>query len=220
MIKLYNGDCLEVMKSIEDNSIDAIITDPPYTSPTVHAFGRFVVNRLSDLAIQEFYFTEIKKEWERILKPNAPVLIFCDDVYFAVLMGLFYEWKQKNLVVWDKGRIGMGNPFRKKHELIFYGNRGSLKLNKDDLTHIPSVIKCQIKKEFHSAEKPVELITTLIQGLTFEGASILDPFMGSCSTGVACVNTNRNFLGIEMDDKYFEIAKGRIREARSQQKLF
>ena len=92
--RIYNEDCIEGMKKIPSASIDMVLTDPPYTSPTVHAFGRQKVNRLSDLAIQEFYFAEIKKEWERILKPNAPVLIFCDDIYSAVLMGLFYEWQR------------------------------------------------------------------------------------------------------------------------------
>ena len=71
--KLYNEDCIDGMKKIPSASIDMVLTDPPYTSPTVHEFGRQKVNRLSDLAIQEFYFAEIKKEWERILKPNAPV---------------------------------------------------------------------------------------------------------------------------------------------------
>jgi len=219
MIDLRLGDCLKIMKTIPSESIDCIITDPPYTSPTVHAFGRKVVNRLSDLAIQEFYFTEIKKEWERILKPNAPVLIFCDDIYSAVLMGLFYEWKQKNLVIWDKGRIGMGNPFRKQHELIFYANRDSLKLNKEELTHIPTIIKAPLKKEFHGAEKPTELIEKLLNGLTYKDAVILDPFMGSCSTGIACLNTERNFIGIELDEKYYEVAKKRVGEKRKEKEI-
>jgi len=212
-IKLMQGDCLERMKEIENGSVDMILTDPPYTSPTVHAFGRQKVNRLSDLAIQEFYFATIKKEWERILKPNAPVMIFCDDIYFSVLMGLFYEWKQKSLVVWDKGRIGMGNPFRKKHELIFYANRGSVSLNKKNITHIPSIIKQTLSKEFHGAEKPVAVCSLLIDGLTIDGQVILDPFMGSGTTGVACVNTGRKFIGIELDKTYFKIAQERISAA-------
>jgi len=211
-IDLRLGDCLEVMKTLSNGSIDCIITDPPYTSPTVHAFGRKVVNRLSDLAIQEFYFAEIKKEWERILKPNAPVLVFCDDIYSAVLMGLFYEWKQKNLVIWDKGRIGMGNPFRKQHELIFYANRDSLKLNKKELTHIPTIIKSPLKKEFHGAEKPIELIEKLLNGLTLENAKVLDPFMGSGTTAVCCQNTKRDFIGIELDNGYYEVAKKRVQK--------
>ena len=214
-VLLYKGDCLEEMKKIPDGSVDLVLTDPPYTSPTTHAFGRKVAKRLSDLAIQEFYFTAIKAEWERILKPNAPVCVFCDDVYYAVLIGLFYSWQQTALVVWDKGKIGMGNPFRKQHELIFYGNRGGIELNKEELTHIPTILKSKIVKTFHGAEKPVDILTTLVNGLTKRGDTVLDCFMGSGSTGVACVNTNRNFIGIELDADYFKIAEKRIADAQN-----
>ena len=156
--KIYNEDCIEGMKKIPSASIDMVLTDPPYTSPTVHAFGRQKVNRLSDLAIQEFYFAEIKKEWERILKPNAPVLIFCDDIYSAVLMGLFYEWQQKNLVIWDKGRIGMGNPFRKQHELVFYANRGSIELNKNQYEPHPDCDKRNTNKRTSRSGKACKTI--------------------------------------------------------------
>ena len=208
--KIYNEDCIEGMKKIPSASIDMVLTDPPYTSPTVHAFGRQKVNRLSDLAIQEFYFAEIKKEWERILKPNAPVLIFCDDIYSAVLMGLFYEWQQKNLVIWDKGRIGMGNPFRKQHELVFYANRGSIELNKTNMSHIPTVIKETLTKEHHGAEKPVKLLMKLIDGLTKENATVLDCFIGSGSTAIACLETKRNYIGFELDKSYYETSQNRI----------
>jgi site-specific DNA-methyltransferase (adenine-specific) len=212
MIELHHGDCLEVMKTIPDSSVDMIVTDPPYTSPTVHAFGRQVTKRLSDLSIQEFYFSEIKKEWSRILKPDAPVLVFCDDIYSAVLTGLFYEWKQTALLVWDKGRIGMGNPFRKQHELIFYANRGSVVLNKESHSHIPTVIKCPLTKQHHGAEKPVPLIEMLISGLSQKGDAVLDCFMGSGTTGVACANTGRAFIGIEQDAGYLAIARSRIEQ--------
>lgn len=213
---INNEDCIEGMKKIPSASIDMVLTDPPYTSPTVHAFGRQKVNRLSDLAIQEFYFAEIKKEWERILKPNAPVLIFCDDIYSAVLMGLFYEWQQKNLVIWDKGKIGMGNPFRKQHELIFYANRGSIVLNKETLTHIPTVIKEPLTKEYHGAEKPVRLLQKLINGLTDNNGTVLDCFMGSGSTAIACMNTHRNYIGFELDKSYWAIAQKRVEENKKE----
>ena len=106
----------------------------------------------------------------------------------------------------------MGNPFRKQHELIFYANRGSLELNKTNMSHIPTVIKETLTKEYHGAEKPVKLLMKLIDGLTKENATVLDCFMGSGSTGVACLNTNRKFIGIELDDGYFNIATNRIQE--------
>ena len=207
---LLLGDCFEHMRMLEDQSVDLILTDPPYTTPTKHAFGRKAINRLSDLALQEFYFTAIKKEWARVLKPNAPIVVFCDDIYSAVLMGLFYEWAQKNILIWDKGRIGMGNPFRKQHELIFYANRGAIELNKENLTHISTIQKHPITKHYHGAEKPVSLLTTFIEGLTEQGGIVLDCFMGSGSTGVACINTHRRFIGMELDPGYFEIAQRRL----------
>lgn len=213
---IYNNDCLEGMKQLEDESIDFILTDPPYTTPTCHAFGRQKINRLSDLAIQEHYFSAIKIEWERILKQNAPIMVFCDDVYAAVLMGLFYDWQQKNIVVWDKGRIGMGNPFRKQHEFIFYANRGSLRLNQEELTHIPTVLRVPNTKQYHGAEKPLSLLETLIKGLTRKGDLVLDCFIGSGSTGVAAVNTDRHYLGFELDPGYYSVALTRLEKVKAE----
>ncbi len=217
--KIYCGDCMELMKQIPDKSVDMVLTDPPYTSPTVNSFGRKIIKRLSDFSIQEYYFTNIKKEFERILKPNAPVLIFCDDIYSAVLTALFYEWQQTNLIVWDKCKIGMGNPFRRQHELIFYANRGSIELNKEKITHIPSIIKKQIKKKFHGAEKPVEVLEILINGLTHSNDIICDPFAGSCTTAVAAVRTDRQYICIEIDHRCCDDGEKRIFYERQQLKM-
>jgi DNA modification methylase len=208
---LYQGDCLEAMDSI--NRVDAVITDPPYSTPTVACFGREVVKRLSDLAIQEFYFGEIKKQIEKILPESGPLLAFCDDSYFPVLFGLFYSWKQTNLLVWDKGRIGMGNPFRRQHELIFYANRGSIKLQ-EETSYLPTIFKETPTKIHHGAEKPVALLSRLITGLVPKGATVFDPFMGSGSTGVAALSSGRKFIGVDLDPGYFEIACRRIEAAQ------
>ena len=219
-IALICGDCLEILPMLPAGSVDAVVTDPPYSSPTVNSFGREVVKRLSDLAIQEFYFKHIKIQFERLIKINSPILIFCDDAYYPVLFSLFYEWQQTNLLIWDKGKIGMGNPFRRQHELIFYANRSSIELNKSNLTHIPTILKYGVIKENHAAEKPLPLIEKIINGLSKQSSFILDPFMGSGTTGVACVQTGRNFIGIEIDEGYFNIAKRRIERTQMQPSLF
>ena len=205
-----NIDCLEGLKAIPDKSVDLIVTDPPYTSPVKNAYGRDVIHRLSDLSLQEFYFNELRKEFERVLTPNGRLCIFCDTAYFAVLFGTFYHWKNKASLVWDKGRIGMGNPIRLRHELIFYAGIDSFTPNKDTHTHLPSVIQCPPEKGFHPAQKPLKLVEQLVSCLSFPGDVVLDPFMGSGTTAVACLRTSRNYIGFELSPEYHAIAQQRI----------
>lgn len=214
MIDLRQGDCLELMKDIPDKSIDMIITDPPYSTPVITWFGRKQVKNVADLSIQETYMKTLKSEFERILKPEAPVFIFCDDRYYPSIYRAFYDWKNVQMLIWDKGKIGMGKPFRKRHELLIYANRESIDYYRtENITHYPTVLNYSVVSEHervHPAQKPVKLLQDLIIGFSKDGDTILDCFMGSGSTGVACINTNRNFIGIELDEKYFNIAKERI----------
>lgn len=211
-VDLRLGDCLDVILSLETASVDMVMIDPPYSTPTIASFGRTKCKRLSDLAIQEFYFSALKVELERIMKENAPLLIFCDDIYYAVLVGLFYDWKQINLLVWDKKRIGMGSPFRRRHELLFYANRGTPPVN-GTMSHIPTILEYPLTKEYHGAEKPMELCRQLIAELTPETGLVVDLFMGSGTTGVAAKKTGRRFIGVELDPGYFATAQARIEEA-------
>lgn len=201
MIEIKNIDCLEGIKELADNSVDVVITDPPYSTPVITSFGRKKFKNLADLSVQEFYFKAIKKELERVLKPDGRVFFFCDDKFYPILYSVFYEWLNLGLIIWDKGKIGMGRPIRKQHELIFYANQGSAEFQKfGDVTHIPSILKVKHDtNKIHGAQKPVELIEHLIKGFSNEGDLVIDLFGGSASTGVACQNTNRNFVGFELN---------------------
>lgn len=211
-VSLHLGDCLQFVRTVPQGSIDMVLIDPPYSTPTVASFGRKVHKRLSDLAIQEFYFAEIKKELERVMTEDAPLFVFCDDIYYAVLVGLFYEWKQINLLVWDKKRIGMGKPFRKRHELLFYANRGTPEVN-GTMSHIPTILEYPLTKQHHGAEKPVDLCEALIGEFCPLRGTVLDLFMGSGTTGVAAKHTGRAFIGCELDKDYFRVASERIEAA-------
>ena len=210
------------MKDIPDGSIDMIIIDPPYSTPTITGFGRKQVKNVADLSIQETYMKCLKIEFERILKDNAPVFIFCDDKYYPSIYRAFYNWQSVQMVVWDKGKIGMGKPFRKRHELIVYANRETVDYNRSEkITHYPTILNYKVvtkKEKVHPAQKPTELLEDLIVGFSNENDTILDCFMGSGSTGVACKNLNRNFIGIELDETYFNIAKERIEKVKNEPK--
>lgn len=209
---LYQGDCLDVMRRISlcGDTVDMILTDPPYSTPTVASFGRGVCRRLSDLAIQEHYFRDVKCHMESVASDSAPFLIFCDDTYSAVLTGMFYHYKQTGLLIWDKKRIGMGSPYRKRHELIFFAHRNSVPLNKGDISHIPTVLEHPFTKKYHGAEKPISLLNILISGLCPKGGTVLDPFAGSGSTAVAAQRAGRRWVAAELDEEYCEIAAKRL----------
>lgn len=210
--RLLLGDCLDLLPELEGGSIDVIIIDPPYSTPIVTAFGREQVKNFGDLSLQAGYFKMLKLQFERVLKPDGRVFIFCDDKYYPILFVAFYNWQNLNLVIWDKGKIGMGNPFRKQHELILYANRSSYEYHRtDQITHYPSILKyAPVDKKLHGAQKPVKLLKDLILGFSNEGDTVLDCFMGSGSTGVACQETKRNFIGMEITQEYYEMAEFRL----------
>jgi site-specific DNA-methyltransferase (adenine-specific) len=187
-IDLLHGDCLELMKTIPDKSIDMVLTDPPY-----------------GINIAEWDHSPIGLDFINEMKRVSK-----NQIIFG---GNFFDLpKTESWIIWYK------EPFLKKQaqcEMIWT----SLKF-KPRVFHYryagncegyPGKLKVDYKKKSsHPTQKPIELMEYLVKEFTEEGDTVLDCFMGSGSTGVACKNLNRNFIGIEKDDKYFEIAKKRI----------
>ena len=239
-IQLIKGDCLEVMKSIPDGSIDAIICDLPY--------GTTACKWDSVLPFEKLW-----EQYERIIKPNGAIILFGSQPFTSALImsnpKMFkYEW------IWEKSKasnfLQASYMPLKAHENIVVFGKGKTKYNaqktqgkafnkgKDkrigkatEVYHsIPNINGFEIVNEtglrnprtvqyfttaesegkYHPTQKPLELLEYLVKTYTNEGDTVLDNTMGSGTTGVACVNTNRKFIGIEMDDNYFEIAKKRI----------
>lgn len=206
--KLYQDDCLKIMKQIPDKSIDLIVTDPPFGLP-------------DDLPIDDVIVRLI--ECNRISKR---MIILMDWRNFWRVDKEFHSIKIGELI-WEYGWISGGRTKAKcgyfpTHNTIgLYGNKQDFKFVSDG-----SIIKRQpgfssprqcsfAKKSGHPYEKPIKLMEYLILNSSIECETILDPFMGSGSTGIACINTNRNFIGIELDEKYFQIAKERLESCTS-----
>lgn len=212
------------LNDLADNSIDLLITDPPYSTPVITAFGRKHFKNLADLSIQEFYFTEMKRKLERTLKGDAPVFFFCDDKFYPILFSAFYDWQNIGLLIWDKGKIGMGKPVRKRHELIFYANQSFRDFTPfEGFTHLPSVLNFKHDKDkIHGAQKPIALIEMLIKGFTKENDTVVDLFGGSGSTGIACDKTNRKGICFELNNEIALASKerGEKRKELQTEKLF
>ena len=225
MNKLYNGDCLEVMDGLisEGVKVDTIITDPPYEFD-LHGgkvnsgdFCRDLTNKKHINFISNGY--NYKDVFDRFLKlcvtPN--ILIFCSNKQISKTMS-FFESKglSVTLLTWTKTNpIPLCNG---KHisdiEFIVYvrGKKAPFNNLLSTIYKLKNTIMATLKgkNRNHPTEKPVPLMEKYINLHSLEDMIVLDPFMGSGSTGVACKNLNRKFIGIELDENYFNIAKERI----------
>ena len=198
-IELIHGDCLEEMKKIPDKSIDLVLTDPPYGMSFVSNHRK---EKYNSIVGDDKFPLWIFDEFKRIAK--CGIYVFCrwDNLHAFP--------KPKSVIAWVKNNWSMGDL---KHEhgrqweaITFY----NLQYHKF-IKRIPDVIRAnRTGNKLHPTEKPVELIKKLIECNVCE--TVLDPFIGSGTTGVACVNTNRKFIGIELDENYFNIAQNRINE--------
>ena len=242
MIDIRQGDCLELMKEIPDISIDMILCDLPYQETGnkwdkfvnleqlfneyrriikddgcialngTFKFGTHLMNIAPDLYKYEWV-------WEKDNGTNAPNVNLQP---FRVHEYIFIFGKGR---VTNGNRIPMkyypqktkGKPYKQKSGRMSENWKGGLNNiitnNKDGLRHPKTIQKFNRDRGYHPTQKPVALLEYLIKTYTNEGDIVLDNCMGSGSTGVACVNTNRNFIGYELDEKYFEIAEKRINEA-------
>ena len=199
-IKLIHGDCLEVMKTIPDESIDLVVTDPPY-----------LINYRS-------HWTSHSKPISgdnRVLKPDSAAYIFCSPKRIDYFMGCCKDsrFTIKNNIVWVKNNWSSGDlkaSYGQKYEIILLLNKGRKCFNGKRLTDIWFFDRVAFQHQYHPNEKPVRLLEQCIIKHSNESDIVLDPFMGSGSTGIACIHTDRQFLGIEKDMDYFLIAEQRI----------
>lgn len=216
-VNLQRGDCLELMKSIPDNSIDLVVTDPPYgikySSNRRTKTEKFDVLKNDDNDVRLLAYSE----FARILKNNTVAVVFASWKNAVVdIQELQKHFDIKNIIVWFKGGGGMGDlkhTLSTDYELAIVCHKGKCRIRGKREGSVFQFAKVNPNKIVHPTEKPVDLIEKIISKFTDENAIILDPFAGSGSTGVAAVNMRRRFIGFELDDKYFEIAKQRINDA-------
>ena len=218
MIDLIQGDCIEKMQDIPDRSIDLILTDPPYgmnLTPQRKQGKYRGVKIKNDNSLEWAY--EFFKQCFRITRKNTVSMFFCNHHCISEFIGSAKTsgFDIKNLIVWDKGHFGMGGNWRPVHELILICTKGRFVTHSKNLKTILKFKKVHHSKTVHPTEKPIDLLEHLITEPDYNPMLVLDPFMGSGSTGVACVNTNRKFIGIELDPEYFKIAEKRINEAKT-----
>jgi len=209
-VQLYLGDCLEVMKSIPDKSVDAVITDPPYgmnwnakvtcgknghgsKGQKYSNYGKTIVNDNKSFDPSPF------------LKFERVVLFGCNHYANSLPKGTTLVWIKKHTQNFGKYLSDAEIAWMKGGEGVYCYQDTSL--------------LGETNNRLHTNQKPLGLMKWIIEKCTREGDTILDPFMGSGTTGVACVQTGRNFIGIEIDPGYFAIAEKRIKDAQQQMRI-
>ena len=225
-IEIYNADCLEKLKDIPDKSIDLIVTDPPYLTTARGNAGNSggMLQKEINKKGKVFKFNNIDckeyaPEFYRLLKEGTHCYIMTNHINLIDMLNTFTNigFHFIKSLVWDKGNKIMGQYYMSQFEYILFFRKGKgKKINNCGTSDILSVKNIKMKdsngKNLHDTEKPVDLMKILIENSSNKNDTILDPFMGIGTTGVACKELNRNFIGIELDKNYFQIAKKRINE--------
>lgn len=236
MIDLRQGDCLDVMKSIPDNSVDLVLTSPPYNMNLRIRNGKYCSRQIVKEISTKYESFDDNLPMEDYFEFNKKVLNEClrvsDLVFFNVqiltgnkpalfrLMGEFHE-NIKELIVWDKinAQPAIGkNVLNSQFEILLVlqnskpesraFNQGQF--DRGTLSNLWSIKRGKKVDKSHGAVFPIELAEKVISNFSKPGQTILDPFLGVGTSGIAAKNLGRGFIGIELDGKYFEIAKDRI----------
>ena len=211
-MKLYNGDCLEILKTFTDKSVDVSFTSPPYNRKRNDKYENY------DDTIVDYYgfLCNFTNELLRITKKWVFVNIQTNyynrsDVYKYIGN---YADKIQNIIIWEKTNPmpASGNNITNAVEYFIVLGNNSLKSNTTyTKNHISTSVNSQMDK-IHKAVMKQEVSDWFIEKFTNENDLVLDPFMGLGTTGISCKKMNRNFIGIELDKNYFDIAEKRINE--------
>ncbi len=210
-VTLYQGDCLEILPTLEAGSIDAVVTDPPYGIDFNTDYRRFTGGVSKPL----FAHAPIAND-NKPFDP-APFLDFAPVVVMFGANNFSDKLPQGSWLIWDK-RHGTKPLVTSDGEAAWCSRGHGVYIFNHVWDGFLRGIEQGIER-VHPTQKPVSLMRWIIEKYTQPGQSILDPFMGSGTTGVACVKTGRNFIGIELDKNYFAIAQKRIEEAQAQPAL-
>ena len=214
-----NIDCLEGLKEIPDNSVDLIVTDPPYGIGIKSQGGvTSKLNPWADVCNASFWYTAWMRECKRILKDDGALWSFINWRYLPTLYkaGLDIQWSIESLLVWDKCWIGPSGKkgLRPRYELVALYAMPDFAIPNRGLPDIQAFKWSAVKPHGHPAEKPLDLIRWIIQSSDkSDGAVIVDPFMGSGTTAEAAVLEGCSYIGFEMDPDWIGKANERISAA-------
>lgn len=241
MNEIFHGDCLDSLPDlVQSGTADAVVTDPPYCSggftesqKKSATYQGLRSERVQSGAVKWFasddmttggllyLMRRVAQECFRVLVPGGSLLMFCDWRMVPLLVpclesvGLRYT----NLIVWDKGSMGLGSGFRPQHELIVHLTKGVGRYYAKNGANVITAKRVQAADKEHATEKPIELLRELVRIVSPPGGLVVDPFCGSGSTCRAAALEGRNFIGVEREWEFVEVARRRTSRALQSVKI-
>jgi len=215
--EILNDDCREVLLDFPPKSINTILMDPPFSSLATDTFESRTSEekkKVSDFSMVEDYFNQIFEECERLLTWDGHLLVHCDPVSYPLFFRAAYPlFDYTRCLVWYKtDGFGMGRGWRYTFELILHSMNAGAHYNKPDREDLIKCPRIDEVERYHPAQKPVELEKQILETCTPEEGIVLDPFLGTGSTILAASKLGLKYIGIELEEEYYNIAKKRIDE--------
>ena len=223
-VTIYHGDCLDLLAELEIISVDAVVTDPPYASGSrleaaksssgaMLRAGRFADRPIELDQMTTTGFVWLMRAVGQAVRPMLPdggsILSFIDWRQWPNLVGALEtcNYRVQGMIVWDKGSMGLGNGFRAQHELVCHASKGVPTIYDKGCGNV--ITHPRQAPDDHPSPKPEQVMRRLVEVVTTAGQTVLDPFMGSGTTLRAAKDLGRKAIGIELEERYCEIAARR-----------
>ena len=223
-VTIYHGDTLDLLAELEIISVDAVVTDPPYASGSrleaaksssgaMLRAGRFADRPIELDQMTTTGFVWLMRAVGQAVRPMLPdggsVLSFIDWRQWPNLVGALEtcNYRVQGMIVWDKGSMGLGNGFRAQHELVCHASKGVPTIYDRGCGNV--ITHPRQAPDDHPSPKPEQVMRRLVEVVTTAGQTVLDPFMGSGTTLRAAKDLGRRAIGIEIEERYCEIAAAR-----------
>lgn len=221
--KIYMDDAISKMQEMKSESVDLVVTDPPYKTVTggdsdgknsIRPKGMLRGNRKL-FKHQRLKISEWMEGIFKVLKEGSHCYIFTNSLNMEEMLSESREagFKLHNILIWKKNNMTPSQYYMKNCEYILLLRKGKAKyINNIGSSHTVHEFNNITRKKLHPTEKPINLLEFYISNSSEENDIVFDPFMGSGSTALACLNTNRNYIGFELDEEYYNVANERIKD--------
>lgn len=213
-ITIYHGDCLEILPTLETGSADLALTDPPFSVPVKYQDANGSHPRSwGDLAVMEPFFRSVFVELRRVVRDDGQVYVHCDGDTYPIFYKVAYPiWPQSHMLVWYKPTGRRGRGWLHSHELVLHLRTPLTEYAEGFRQDVVGIMPVRTLNRQHPAEKPGSLLSFLAEACPKPDPVYLDPFMGSGTTLRAARDLGRRAIGIEIEERYCEIAARRLEQ--------